>query len=165
MKKLIAGLLVIMMMFAAAGCSGDDETQSANGGAYKAIAAADLAKYIAENVEFKDFMDTVDSEILYKVYGLDGSGLSDACAYFSTGATAEEITVLTSDDREGADKAEEACRRRIEIQKEGFENYVPEELVKLNSPVIKREGNTVIMVICDNSASAEEAIKAYIDNL
>ena len=74
------------------------------------------------------------------------------------GATAEEIAVITVSDKENVSKVEEAVKARIESQKEGFENYVPEELTKLSDPVIRTVGNTVIVCVSDHNDQAEKII-------
>ena len=108
-------------------------------------------------------MDVVENDILFKVYSIDKENVSDACAYFSTGATAEEIAVVTAAGKAEAGGIEEAYRKRIESQKEGFENYVPVELVKLESPAVIRTGNSVIMVVCDDSEKAGEVVSEYLN--
>lgn len=163
MRKVIVGILVLLMMFAAAGCSGGDGGKSNEESGNTEFAAADLAGYINDNIEFTDFMDVVENDILFKVYSIDKENVSDACAYFSTGATAEEIAVVTAAGKAEADGIEEAYRKRIESQKEGFENYVPGELVKLESPAVIRTGNSVIMVVCDDSEKAREVVSEYLN--
>ena len=117
MRKVIVGILVLLMIFAAAGCSGGDGGQNNEESGNTEFAAADLAGYINDNIEFTDFMDVVENDILFNVYGIDKETVSDACAYFITGSTAEEIAVVTAVDKAEADGVEEAYRKRIESQK------------------------------------------------
>ncbi|MBE6020510.1 MAG: DUF4358 domain-containing protein [Firmicutes bacterium] len=160
MKKALIGILVMMMIFATTGCGNGEEAPPAADS--NEIYSQDLAKHIRENVTFKDHMDIVDNDILFEVYGIDPGFVIDASSYFSTGATAEEITVIKTDDIEAVMTAYED---RIESQIEGFENYVPEELTKLAVPYKLAVDNTVILVICDDPEEAEVAVKSYIDDL
>lgn len=171
MKKVIVCLLVLSMMVLTAGCGSNvdvsaekdnnDESKSVN---YD-FTAAELAKYIRDNVEFTDSMDTVDNSVLFDVYELDSSKVADACSYFSTGATAEEITVMTADDANLDDNItaiSDAYNVRILNQIESFTSYSPEEVVKLSNPLIMEVGNTVVMVVCNDRDNAKQVILDYI---
>ncbi len=171
MKKVIVCLLFLLMMILTAGCGAsvnvsvetdnDDGSKSVN---YD-FTAAELAKYIRDNVEFTDAMDTVDNSVLFEVYELDSSKVADACSYFSTGATAEEITVMTANDSNLDDNItaiSDAYNVRVLNQIEGFTAYSPQEVVKLSNPLIMEVGNTVVMVICNDRDSAKQVILDYI---
>lgn len=119
-----------------------------------------LGSYIVENTEFKDYISEVDNEIFFSLFNLDEQTVDDAVFYSSTGATAEEVAVIKAADGKAEDVVK-ACEGRIQAQKEGFENYVPEELEKLSRPVILTYGNTVIYVVCEDSNAAEKLINNY----
>ena len=172
MKKAIVCLLVLLMMILTAGCSAsvqvsdendnNDENKSVN---YD-FTAAELAKYIRDNVEFTDSMDTIDNSVLFDVYELDSSKVADACSYFSTGATAEEITVMTADGSDldnNITAISDAYNVRVLNQIESFTAYSPEEVVKLSNPLIMEVGNTVVMVVCNDRDNAEQVILDYIN--
>lgn len=159
MKKVLFAVMVLVMIFVAAGCGEEGVPPT---GTDSSIDPAALSKYISENVTFKDHMDVVDNDILFEVYGIDPAIVKDACSYFSTGATAEEITVVITDDIEAVMTA---YSNRIESQTEGFENYVPEELTKLAVPFKLVNDDAVIMVVCDDTKEAETAVNSYVDDL
>ncbi len=172
MKKAIVCLLVLLMMILTAGCSAsvqvsdendnNDENKSVN---YD-FTAAELAKYIRDNVEFTDSMDTIDNGVLFDVYELDSSKVADACSYFSTGATAEEITVMTADSSDldnNITAISDAYNVRVLNQIESFTAYSPEEVVKLSNPLIMEVGNTVVMVVCNDRDNAKQVILDYIN--
>lgn len=172
MKKAIVCLLVLLMMILTAGCSAsvqvsdendnNDENKSVN---YD-FTAAELAKYIRDNVEFTDSMDTIDNSVLFDVYELDSSKVADACSYFSTGATAEEITVMTADGSDldnNITAISDAYNVRVLNQIESFTAYSPEEVVKLSNPLIMEVGNTVVMVVCNDRDNAKQVILDYIN--
>ena len=50
-----------------------------------------------------------------------------------------------------------------EDQKKGFENYVPEELTKLDNAIITQLDNAVVMIVCNSTEEAETAISSYIE--
>lgn len=163
MKKIIAVLMVLVFVLGFAGCGGGEDTSSGDvttidGGAF---AAEDLANYVCSNVEFADYMEGVDAGVLNDIYGIDAGMVADEYAYFSTGATAEEITVVTLNDAGDMAALKEIYQNRIDAQKSSFENYVPEELTKLETPVILEAGNSLVMVVCNDAASAESAVTEF----
>lgn len=48
--------------------------------------------------------------------------------------------------------------QRIADLKEGFENYVPGEMTKLNNPVVEVKGKYVLLCICDKPDEARTVI-------
>ena len=158
MKKLnIILMIVLVSIFVMESCANDqivpmvtdDETQ---------FSATEIADYLEANITVQDYMEALDPEIALNLYNLDAEAVSEIAVYASTGATAEEITVISVDDEMGGDVVKAAFDSRIKAQKQGFANYVPEELVKLGEPVFGEIGNVFIMVICDNPQEAEQEI-------
>ena len=167
MRKKVCELLVIMMIFAAVsgfyGCSERDEMEDPEENPYDTnIDAGALAEYLADRITFADELTKVDNDIAYEIYGIEESAVSDIAVYMSTGATAEEIAVLTVKDDEGALLAGTAFNSRIESQKGGFENYVPEEIPKLENAVITQIDSAVVMIVCADTDEAEQAVDSYI---
>ncbi len=67
------------------------------------------------------------------LYGLEEADLLDSAAYLSTGATAEECTVLVLPDDEAAQTALAALQTRVEDQTAALKDYQPQELPKLEA--------------------------------
>lgn len=155
-------IMLIIGCIVFTGCKNNDASTETLGNqqVLEQVDAKTLSSYIVENTEFKDYISEVDKEIFFSLFNLDEQTVDDAVFYSSTGATAEEVAVIKAVDGKAEDVAK-ACEGRIQAQKEGFENYVPEELEKLSKPVIMTYGNTVIYVVCDDSDAAEELIKNY----
>ncbi|QAT43529.1 DUF4358 domain-containing protein [Aminipila luticellarii] len=157
-------MCVVMVLAACvllAGCGGGDVKEAS--GNEKVLEQADveaLGAYLVKNTEFKDYMSEVDEQIFYSLYNLNDDLVEDAVLYSSTGATAEEVAVIEAEDGKAEDVVK-ACEERIQAQKEGFENYVPAELDKLSRPVLKTYGNTVILMVCNDSDAAEKLIADY----
>ncbi len=152
--------VIITMGFVMAGCGKDTKPVSDDNVALEQASSTDLSKYLIENIEFKDSMSIVDEEIFFSLYDLDEIDVKEVTLYASTGATAEEVAVIKTKDGK-AEAVEKACRKRIEAQKQGFEDYVPKELEKLEKPVIMKAGNSVIMVVCDDREAAEKLLANY----
>ncbi|MFV0518596.1 MAG: DUF4358 domain-containing protein [Aminipila sp.] len=152
--------VIITMGFVMAGCGKDTKPVSDDNVALEQASSTDLSKYLIENIEFKDSMSIVYEEIFFSLYDLDEIDVKEVTLYASTGATAEEVAVIKTKDGK-AEAVEKACRKRIEAQKQGFEDYVPKELEKLEKPVIMKAGNSVIMVVCDDREAAEKLLANY----
>ena len=121
--------------------------------------AAEVADALKNGVEFKDSLNEPDKNIIEKLYGLSEDMYKEGKLYIgSGGATAEEIACFTANDADGAAKIKEAYEKRVEDLKKTFENYVPEEMDKLNDPVIVTKGNSVYMCLSNDNAKAKEII-------
>lgn len=154
MKKAVAMVLTLCLCAAVfAGCSG---------GKSLSVTPAELADRLAAQVGFSDQMSKVENRTFYALYHVEESMVSQAAAYMSTGATAEEIAVVKATDTKNIAAIEQAMKERVESQKTGFENYVPAELEKLSRPVIKTVGDTVILCISDHNDQAERIISGAI---
>lgn len=152
-------MILMMTGLMMSGCGAKTEP-TASGNAIK-VEPQKMADYIVQNTTFKDDMSAVDKDIFLSLYNLDDTTVKDAVLYASTGATAEEVAVITGVDQKSLDIIEKACEQRVEAQKQAFENYVPAELTKLKTPVIKRVGNAVIFIVCDDSSKAEKLVDNY----
>lgn len=120
-----------------------------------------LAMDLVAGVEFKDQLSSMSEQAFYALYAIEPLDVSGFAVYAGSGATAEEVAVIEAADADSADVVEEAVQGRIVAQRDGFENYVPEELTKLADPVMVRNGNYVILCVSDDNAKAREIIGEY----
>lgn len=168
-KKVCILLAAALALLLAAGLLGCGERQEETGTPEEenpyntSIDAGELAEYLFNNITFADELAEVDDDIAYEIYGIDENAVKDISVYMSTGATAEEIAVFTVGDDEGALLVSAAMSARIEQQKSGFENYVPEEIPKLENAVITEIDSAVIMIVCNDTSETETAIEGYIN--
>lgn len=151
-KKVLTYIMAVIMVVTITGCAKEE----------KAVDAAALGEALLNNITYTDEMAAIDLETAEMVYYFGEASVTNAYIYESSGATAEEIAVFQCADEASADIMEKAVAERVEEQKESFENYVPEELVKLDAAVIARSGNVVILSV---SADAEKARQIIDDAL
>ena len=152
-KHSLSALLLAAIMVLAAGC----QTQTT-----KDIDVAGLASHLNETLEFQDQLAALDSQTILTLYELEAGDVANTAVYASTGATAEEIAVLEAADESKVSKLQEAVNQRIETKKEDFEGYLPAEMKKLQDPVIRTEGNVVVLCISNDSDQANSAIDEYL---
>lgn len=141
---LIVGLLAVLLT----GCSGSVKT----------IDVQQAADQIHSAVSFKDTMAPPADNMFGQLYAVDSADVKSRAVYVSSGATAEEIAVIEATDTEAAGRVKTAMEKRVEDLKEGFEDYRPAEMTKLENPVIVVRGPYVLFVLCDQADTAKSAI-------
>ncbi|WP_101909308.1 DUF4358 domain-containing protein [Marasmitruncus massiliensis] len=153
MKKLVAGVLAAvacMMMFSACG----------KGSTQKEPATADVAKAVVDQLTFRDELMVLDDKQVDVIYRLEEDKIAEKTCYVSgSRATAEEVSVFKVKDTADVQMVKDAIEERIEDQKIAYENYVPEEMVKINGAVTYQQGNYVILVMADDTSSVEDIFK------
>lgn len=118
-------------------------------------AAADA---IQEAVTFQDTLSPLADSRFDTLYAVQEGDVVSRKVYIGSNATAEEIAVIEAKDAAAAERVKKAAEQRIADQKEGFENYQPAEMVKLNAPVLEVRGRYVFLVVCDKPEEARSAI-------
>lgn len=118
-----------------------------------------VADKLKNEIEYKDTLNELSPTMVQKLFGLAETDYVKGKVYVgSGGATAEEIACFEAKDSDGANNIKTALENRIESQKKAFENYQPQEMDKLNSPVLVTNGNYVMMCISDDNAKAKDII-------
>lgn len=167
-KKKISILLAAATICCAAFTSCGDKDNSDNNSATGANAsvAADVvdvitvANKLKNDITYKDTLNELSDDMIQKLFGIaSGTDYKTGKVYVgSGGATAEEIACFEGNDTASAEKIKTALEQRIDSQKTAFENYQPQEMEKLNSPVLVTKGNCVFMCISDDNSKAQEII-------
>lgn len=116
-----------------------------------------IGEEILDTVEFKDSLLKVADSLVISSYKVDSSKVCSAALYLGGGATAEEVAVFEMTSEKEAKKVETLAKERIERRKKDFENYIPAEMTKLNSPVIVRKGKLVAVCVADKVSKDEIA--------
>lgn len=151
MKKSFLFLVFLVLIFTAAGCSG-------NPGGDVDISAGDAADKLLETVTFRDNLVKVEDDVAGNYYKFDDTVTEFAVYLSGNGATAEEIAVLKTTAGGDAETLRPILEKRVASQKIRYADYVPGELLKLEEPVIVSKGNMIIMVLADDAAQAEKAV-------
>lgn len=152
-KKVLTAVLAAALCLSLAACGGS--------GAGKQPEAAKVMQAVADKLELTDAMIMVDREALDNFFMIPEGKVDDIAMYTSaTRATAEEVTVIKMHDVADIKLAEQMAATRIEDQKLAYENYVPEEMTKINGAVTATQGNYLLLVMADDPSSAVETFKA-----
>jgi hypothetical protein len=158
-KHLALAVISLFLALAFAGCGG---TGNRSG---EALDMRGLAEALVGGIAFDDRMEEASDDAFYALYAVDPAdeSVADFVFYASTGATAEEVSVIEARDEESAQAVMEFARARIASQKSEFENYAPEEMAKLNDPVLVRAGKYIVLCLSNDNAAAERIIGDFIE--
>lgn len=146
MKKLLLLPLILLSLFFIS-CNQE-----------KDIDIHQLSSELLQNVTFEDELTQIDAATAAKLYHIDNA--VDQFVYVSSGATAEEIAVFEFASKEDAANAVQAAQERLSSQKDSYESYMPKEVQKLDSAVLKQTGRYLILCISDGT-EAEKIINQY----
>ena len=164
MKKIIcvlaAAVMTASLALASCGDKSDNGSKDADAAQTEVTAAAaDVADSLRSEIEFKDSLNELSSDMIEKLYGISADKYTSGKVYIgSGGATAEEIACFDAVDETAAAEIKQACEDRIAHQITQFENYVPEELDKLNDPVLITKGNSVYLCLSNDNDKAKDVI-------
>lgn len=153
MKKLTAIIVSAALCFSFAACGNPKPTG-------KQPTATDVVTAVAAQVEFKDTMSLVDEKLFSNFYRLDEEKVADRAMYTGSRATAEEVTVIRMKNEADVQLAKDAMAERLEDQRIAYENYVPEELPKIENAAIYSQGAYVILVVANDTSKVEKTFLA-----
>ncbi len=153
MKKAAIMMATLMLLFLMGGCSS---------GQTKEIDINQVANDLKNEITYTDELSKLTDDMFDSVYKIDRSLVKQAIAYTSSGATAEEIVAIEMNQAEDVKTAETALKDRIQYQKDGYSDYGPAEVPKLDNAVIKSSGTYIFMSVSDDHAKAEEILNRYL---
>ena len=119
------------------------------------------AKDMITSVGFKDTLSAVKDNVIQRMYGIEEGEALGGLVYIGSGSTAEEFAIFETDSPKKAAAIGEKLKKRVENRKPDFESYKPEEMAKLNSPVVVVDENVAMLCISDNNEKAEAVMEKY----
>lgn len=121
-----------------------------------------LAEELKSTVAFEDQLEPVDEDLALSLYGLTDEQVDSMEVYMGTGAKAEEIAVMEAAEGTDVSVLEEAANHRVESLRTDFVDYIPEEMPKLEDPVIVTSGDYVILCVSGDNEGAQKVIDGYV---
>lgn len=153
MKKIICLVLCLTAVLALAACGKTEKKTE--------VDVTALSEYIMSNVSFEEQLEEVDSD-----FGMEKLGLADIPAesafYNSTGAVADICAVIKVENSADLPAVESAVADNIKYLAEGYADYGPKQVPKINSAVVLTVDNTVIFIISNDNTAAEKNVKDYL---
>lgn len=166
MKKLLLTLGLAISITAFSGCgSSTDSNQNTTKATEQATKKLDessiqsLCKELIEQKVFSDDLSETSSKIAASQLKLSDSDFSSIVCYKSSGATAEEITIVEAKDEIDLTSFFDSY---LSEQKSNFESYLPAEVPKIESAIRKQSKNYFILIVANDKEKAEKILSKYI---
>ncbi len=120
-----------------------------------------LASEMLDGVPFAEAMTKVTDSVAMRMFELEEGEALSGVVYTSSGAVADEFAAFEAATPEEAEKLAEKLRARVELRKQDFDGYKPEEMPKLEDPVIIVDGCLVGMCTSSDNGAAETVFSHY----
>ena len=167
MKKIICVLLIFalsLILFACGSSSGETTTAATETTESKAEVSADeIAAAILENAEFEG--DLEKSEFPFSTlekYDVQEAAVEDICWYVGSGAAPDEIAVIKCAGDDEFATVKKAIDARIKYLKDGYSDYAPEQVPKIDRACVLAYGTTLVYCIGKDVSSVDSTVKALI---
>lgn len=148
MRKFLCALCSVTLGLSLAACGGKDSTPA------PFDPEADGKALLEAEGVFSGALTAIDQDVACALYGIDESTVTASAVYGST-VSAEELAIFTFSDETAAQTAGEQLGYRVEDRREELENYLPEELPKLDKAVIEVRGTSALLVIAADYGPVE----------
>lgn len=124
----------------------------------------EIAQNLQTDLTFKDSLNQLDDTSMGNFYpSVDLNKVEEYVIYVSgSGSTAEEIALFEVKAPEDTSMIKSAIEERVTDQTISFQDYVPEEMVKIENAVVKASGNYVFAVLCDDYDKAGKLLSEYL---
>lgn len=123
----------------------------------------ELTDTLQEQVTFTDEIIRKDKDEAVRFYDIDSELVADAAALVGSGATAEMLSVWQAQDEQSAEQLVERLKSFNADWKEGYADYKPEEVPKLETAIVRQQGTCVIYAVTAENDAAADAIDALLD--
>lgn len=150
MKKITAFILAAAMALLLCACGGGKTLPD----------APTLAASIAQELEFSDELEDSGAQTAYSFYGVEADMCKSAAIYKGSSASVDEIAVFECISTDAAKEVAACAEERQQYLHNGYSDYGPEQVPKIDSGIIKTVGNTVIFCISDSPEKLDGVIKA-----
>lgn len=99
------------------------------------------------------------------LYGIQFKDISDgAILYAEEGGLADEISIVCMKENKDVPVARQKLQDRIEMRRNTFAGYKPEEVYKLDNASVIVQGNYAALIISDDNESFEAEIRRVISD-
>lgn len=119
--------------------------------------AAALAE-MQDKIPFSEELTPLDQAAVCKYYDVEETELTVGVASVGSGATAESAAAFQAVDGTAAQRVETALQVFLEDWIEGYSDYKPEEVPKLEEAVLRRQGNVVLFCVSADGKTAGQVI-------
>ena len=159
MKKKIVVIIIVIIIIIMAIIIG---IMQKNNNKTIEINVEDLATKMQQSGAFEDELVKIDSEMIMNDYNFTANEVEEFVSYQGSGATSEEIVILKVKDKSNLNSIKDKINARIEERKEAFQSYLPKEVGKIDSSILRVEGNYIIFCVSNDSSKVNQIINDYV---
>lgn len=123
-------------------------------------AAKNVIGDLQQQVTFTDEIIEKNMEETNLFFEMDDTLVKDSASLVGSGATAESLSVWKAQDEASAETIAQVLETFNSNWIEGYSDYKPEEVPKLETAVFRREGDCVIYAVTADNEAAADAIDA-----
>ncbi len=127
------------------------------------IDVIDAAALLRGGVTFVDIMSDMDTVGICRILALTENEVVSAAGYVSTGATAEELFVIEVVDGK-LTQVQAAIDAHMDYMIDGYSDYGPQEVPKLENAVIETHDKYIFICVCDEPSQAQTVIAQIVGN-
>ncbi len=121
-----------------------------------------VAEEIKNATTFEGEVGEANPAIIVKTHEINADGVINAYGWIGGGASAEEIVVFEMKSEEECKKAKEDLDKYVESRIKSFENYIPEEVPKLEKAFVFAKDKFAALVIAKEKGMAEEILEGFV---
>ena len=139
MRKILCAACLSALFLTLSACGG--------GGEKAEFSPTDDARTLLDSPGvFGEALTEIDQSTACALYGIEETTVTESAVYGST-SSAEELAIFTFSDETSAQAAAQQFTYRVEDRRDELENYLPDELPKLDSAIVEVRGNSALLVI------------------
>ena len=142
MKRIMP--LVLCLLLLLSGCAGGESVTIDTGA---------LARSLLEGGVFDEPLNAVEPDAIRLLVGEELTG-EEILAYLGTGATAEELLIVTAAGEEAAEDCLALLQDHLDERRELYAGYLPGEVYKLENACLERFGRYVILCVAADFETA-----------
>jgi len=148
MKKILALILVAICL------------TSCGEFAVSSVGIDALSEAIVSSLDFDDDLAILDDEVAFYIHDAEDL-VKDVAVYIGTGATAEEVAVFEAKNKASMSELKEEIAEYIADKRDEYEDYVPEEVARINKAVIREDGNYLVLCINKDPDKVNQLLNSY----
>lgn len=106
-----------------------------------------LSEKVFNQFAFEETLTPANGMVIESVLGLDPETIADAILLFASGATSEQVLLLTFDSKDSADDGVEQLKQYLEDQIDAYESYNPKEAYRLKGAYLEQKEKVVVLIV------------------
>ena len=148
MKRILSVIIILIMCISFVGCG------------KVTLDPSEVAAALKNGVQYDDELFQLSDDQFSVLYELPDS--VKGAAYCGSGATAEEVAVFDAGDENSAKALLSEMQDRLKSRSASYASYMPDEVSKIDSAVLKQAGQYIILCVSPDNAAAEKIISGFL---